>query len=331
MGILMVLLVHAECRLGYLTFYGGMFYMPIFFVAAGYTYRCRSQESYGCFLRKKAVRLLGPYLGVSLFLWAFFVAKDCVLGSVSLGAYERPLLGVLYARSYLSRPDGQQEPLMTVLNSPLWFLPALFLAYAWYDAIRRRGRGRVLLLLGLGGAILWHLCTRRLLPWSLDAVPYFACYLAGGEWLREKDGIFWLRRRPWAAALLGAFFLLAGWYNSSGPEGNVNLSCGQYGRSMLLYLLVGTAGSVLIFLICAWLERLWRRGAQLLAWVGERTLPVLCFHMLVFLFVRTGAQLLGLGAVMTRALLVGLGLAIPTAGAWLWSRVFVIERGRSRR
>lgn len=35
MGILVVLAVHAGCSLGALTYYGGMFYMPIFFFAAG--------------------------------------------------------------------------------------------------------------------------------------------------------------------------------------------------------------------------------------------------------------------------------------------------------
>ena len=46
MGILVVLLVHAGCRLGLVTYYGGMFYMPIFFVAAGYTFRIKEGESY---------------------------------------------------------------------------------------------------------------------------------------------------------------------------------------------------------------------------------------------------------------------------------------------
>ena len=53
MGILVVLAVHAGCSLGALTYYGGMFYMPIFFFAAGYTFRRKEGESYGAFLWKK--------------------------------------------------------------------------------------------------------------------------------------------------------------------------------------------------------------------------------------------------------------------------------------
>ena len=74
-GILIVLLVHAQCALGAVTFYGGMFYMPVFFVAAGYTYRQRAGESFGDFIKKKAKRLLVPYLGRSVFLWLCFCEK----------------------------------------------------------------------------------------------------------------------------------------------------------------------------------------------------------------------------------------------------------------
>ena len=79
MGILVVLAVHAGCSLGALTYYGGMFYMPIFFFAAGYTFRRKEGESYGAFLWKKAKRLLIPYFGTSAFLWLFFYLKDSVL------------------------------------------------------------------------------------------------------------------------------------------------------------------------------------------------------------------------------------------------------------
>ena len=78
MGILMVLLVHAECRLGLVTYYGGMFYMPIFFVAAGYTYRYRPEGHFSVYVKKKAKRVLFPYAVTSAFLWCFFWLKDGV-------------------------------------------------------------------------------------------------------------------------------------------------------------------------------------------------------------------------------------------------------------
>ena len=139
MGILVVLLVHAGCRLGLVTYYGGMFYMPIFFVAAGYTFRVKEGESYGTFLLKKAKRLLIPYFGTSAFLWVFFWVKDCVLGGIPGDLKLASLFGILYSRNQMWRSGyaGSNPVLMDILNSPLWFLTALFLVYVWYGLISR--------------------------------------------------------------------------------------------------------------------------------------------------------------------------------------------------
>jgi len=317
LGILMVLLVHAGCSLGLVSFYGGMFYMPVFFLAAGYTYRLRLGESYGAFLKKKAGRLLKPYFGVSLFLWLFFWVKDALLSGNPLSFDLWSLLGILYSRSYLWPPDpvdpGMTLSLMSILNSPLWFLTALFLSYAWYGWVSRSRRKRLLLLAGLFTSVALHYASGRLLPWSLDAAPYFACFMAAGEWLRERKAVEWLKNHWYGAVLLLAGFLLGGWVNSSGQAGNVNLSCGQYGRSMLLYLFVGSAGSALVFLAGSLLEHVSQKAAGLFAWIGQRTLPILCFHMFVFMFIKGGAAVLGLGSFLTKLLLVLGGLLIPAA------------------
>ena len=34
---------------------------------------------------------------------------------------------------------------------------------------------------GLMTSVIWHYVTPLLLPWSLEAVPYFACFFAAGE------------------------------------------------------------------------------------------------------------------------------------------------------
>ena len=50
-GILLVVLNHMNIRIPLVTFFGGMFYMPVFFVAAGYTYRNKG-ESFKAFLAR---------------------------------------------------------------------------------------------------------------------------------------------------------------------------------------------------------------------------------------------------------------------------------------
>lgn len=301
MGILVVLMVHAECRLGIATFYGGMFYMPIFFVAAGYTYRSRVGESFGAFLKKKAKRLLIPYVGTSAFLWLFFWVKDSVLGGNPMNVKIHSLIGILYSRNqmYAMGYPGENPVLMDVLNAPLWFLTAMFLTYVYYEIICRSGKKYPVLIAGLAVSVLWHWNTDLLLPWSLDAVPYFACFVAAGEWLRERAGIKNQGKRwKWILPVLAVFLVSAHW------NGSVNLSCGFYGKSMLVYLAAGITGSALVFATGAAVGKICPFVSRIFGWIGQETLPILCFHMFLFMFIRTGAGILGLGTGLTQILLV---------------------------
>lgn len=312
LGILVVLLVHAECAPGPVTFYGGMFYMPVFFVAAGYTFRCRKGEAFGAFLKKKARRLLIPYAGTSVFLWLFFWIKDSLLAGNPKDLKLLSVLGILYSRNqmYTTAYTGENPVLLNLLNAPLWFLTALFLTYAWYELISRNRGKYVLLALGAAAAVLWHYRTKWLLPWSLDAVPLFACLMAAGELLREKKLEKFLGEL-WVLGLLLAAFLI-----SSRLNGSMNLSNGNYGHSILLCLAAGTTGSLLAFAAGMWLERRFPRLMCLCSLAGRETLTVLCFHMFLFMFIWTGASLLGLPETLTKALLVGGSMVLLTGAGW---------------
>jgi fucose 4-O-acetylase-like acetyltransferase len=314
-GILIVLMVHAGCSLGYVTYYGGMFYMPIFFVAAGYTYRCKKEESFGRFVQKKARRLLLPYFGTSAFLWLFFWVKDSLLTGNPGDLKVWSIFGICYSRNQMRgiSYSGENPVLMDLLNAPLWFLTALFLVYVWYELISRSKKKYLWLILGLAAAIGWHYGMDLLLPWSLDAVPYFTVFFAAGEWLREKKVLESIRRSAWKCLVLLLIFLATARLN-----GSVNLSIGNYGKSMLIYLVVGALGSLLIFLIGSWLEQLCRPLSNLFGCIGRQTLLILCFHMFLFMFLRTGAGILGLGEGWTELLLVVGSAAALTAAGELW-------------
>lgn len=318
-GILMVLLVHAECSLGPVSFFGGMFYMPVFFVAAGFTYR-RKDEPFTAFVKKKAVRLLLPYWGVSAFLWVFFWIKDSLLAGNPSDLNLPSVFGILYSRNQMYQPSytGENPVLMTLLNAPLWFLTAMFLTYVWYGWISRRKQKYALLSAGLAASAVWHYSTELLLPWSLDAVPYFACFMAAGEWLRGKDRILYLTEK--GNRIKGAELLLC-FVAAAYLNGSVNLSIGEYGFSMLLYLTVGIAGSLLVFLAGAYLEHIWNPFIRLMGVIGRQTLPILCFHMFLFMFIRTGGNLLGLPDGMVKALLVLGSAAVLTAAGEAWRRI----------
>lgn len=320
----MVLMVHAGCSLGPVTYYGGMFYMPVFFVAAGYTYHHKTNESYGCFLKKKASRLLLPYVLVNGLLWLFFWLKDSVLTGHPGDWKLNSLFGILYSRNQMcSVPlmnqagQGMDSPkvLMDLMNSPLWFLTAMFLTYAFYEAISRKKEKYLLLAIGLFLSVLWHRFSTLLLPWSMEAIPYFACFFAAGEALRERGWMNRIKEKGFWILLLAIVFVALAKLN-----GSVNLSIGNYGRSMLLYLIVGSTGSMLVFLIGIGIEKICRPIAALCGVIGQQTMIILCFHMFLYMFIQVFCLRLGSGEGLTRLVMVAGALVLLTAAGEVLSK-----------
>lgn len=286
-GIFLVIINHIEgLHIPLLSFFGGMVYMPLFFMAAGYTYR-RKEESYGKFLLGKAKRLLVPYLACNLLLFAFFTLKS--------GTFSKPaFLGIFYSRTMLTPADSSWNmALMPYLNAPTWFLTCMFLCYAFYELLERKCADektrRIAVAAAAGLGMVLHDVSPVLLPWNLENALYFLVLLELGRYLKEK-GAAWLDKNEWIYAnFLMAFLLLAYW------NGTVNVSVSSYGRSMLLYLLAAALGSMLMMEAAKLTERCAGMIAKALAWVGRHTLPILCWHLFAIEILRTALHLAGFG------------------------------------
>ena len=77
-GIVMIVISHTNIRIPVVTFLAGMFFIPLFFVSAGYTYRNKG-ETFKTFVLDKAKRLLIPYFICNILLVGYFT----VLGGFS--------------------------------------------------------------------------------------------------------------------------------------------------------------------------------------------------------------------------------------------------------
>ena len=111
--IVMIVISHTSIRIPVVTFLAGMFFIPLFFVSAGYTYRNKG-ESFKNFTLDKAKRLLIPYFICNILLVGYFTVT---------GGFSKPaLLGIFYSRSMLMAPGSVWNMgLMNCLNSPTWF------------------------------------------------------------------------------------------------------------------------------------------------------------------------------------------------------------------
>ena len=282
--IILVILNHMGIHIPIVTFFGGMFYMPLFFVAAGYTYR-RKEDSFKSFAVRKAKRLLIPYFVCNLLLFAFFTLRS---------GFSKPnFLGVFYSRSMLMAADSiWNMGMMTYLNAPTWFLTCMFVVYCLYYLIDHRSadtkQRRITILIAMAVGVALRNFSPVLLPWSLENALFFLGWIEAGRFLKE-EGLGWLRKNEW----IYANFLI-GFVALSYIGGSVNLSISEYGRSMILYFFTGALGSVLCMKAGELTEKYLKVLAKPLAFVGRHTLTILCWHLLAIEIIKKIVPLLGM-------------------------------------
>ena len=183
---------------------------------------------------------------------------------------------------------------MQILNAPTWFLTGMFVSYLLFWLLMKAAKGErkraVLLNLPLLlAAVLLHYFCPVLLPWSLDCALYAVSFLLFGRILASENLVEKLYRRPRTLLAAAAAFAAISWLN-----GGVNMSVADYGRSMVLYLLVGCSGSLLVLEASLFLERHTGMFAKACGFVGRHTLPVLCLHLFVYSVMGTVLRMLGI-------------------------------------
>lgn len=284
-GILLVVLNHMNISIPLMTFFGGMFYMPVFFVASGYTYRNKG-ESFKDFALGKAKRLLVPYAVCNVFLFVFFTILN--------GKFSKPsLLGLFYSRSMMMKATSEWNmALMSNLNAPTWFLTCLFLCLCSYYLIDVKftdtKKRRIAVLAAMAVGVVLRKISPVLLPWSIENALFFTGMIEAGRFLKE-EGIAWLRKNEWIYVNFLIVFVALSYI-----QGSVNVSISEYGRSMALYFFTGTLGSVLCMKAAELTEKYLKVLAKPLAFVGRHTLPILCWHLFVIEIIEKVMQMLGI-------------------------------------
>ena len=252
---------HAGLVIKGVNFWGGMFYVPVFFMLSGFFWNSET-KSIKTKLYAKWKRLIHPYIITNLILVIIFLIRDILKGDYSHSFFRS--LGFFYGRNQLfsdantlfrndwlihSGRSGENTYFMTALNSPTWFLPALFLTFFTAELLfvivmyhmhqnhdssdlkERLCVHRVILCLMILILldILWHYITPLLLPWSMDALGFFAGFFIVGNLLGQWEGWKWLISRKWLIILLAVVLIPGGIVN-----GSANYSVGFYGKSVML-------------------------------------------------------------------------------------------------
>lgn len=327
-AILVVMLNHSQLAAPQVRFWGGMFFVPVFFVISGYTHSSR-EESYLSCLKRKAKRLLLPYITTNGILFVFFFIKNVFLADGNASDMFWNVIGIFYARNQLFSWEtptlffpnlAANVYLYEMLNSPTWFLPALFLTIALFEALLRLTKrdGRKMLLAAmilLCLANLYHYLFPLLLPWSIDSVPYFLILFLWGYFMKQKRFSAYFDRHKWMLLLLFGLFLISAQIN-----GSANYSIGDYGNSVMMALYNALASSTILMYL-AWKAE--KYIPKVLTVVGQQTLFILCWHLFAYSVLET--VFAGIHPLLT----IFVTLVALTAVAWGKEKVLYAKKQRS--
>jgi fucose 4-O-acetylase-like acetyltransferase len=182
--------------------------------------------------------------------------------------------------------------LMSNLNAPTWFLTCLFLCWCIYFVIDRKfsepKQRRMAVAAATGAGILLRTISPVLLPWSLENALYFTALLELGRFLKE-EGLAWLRKNQWIYGNFFLVFLVLSYWN-----GSVNVSISEYGRSMAVYLVIGALGSLLCMKAAELTEKYCEFLVKPLGFIGQHTMPILCWHLFVIEMIKAVLPMLGM-------------------------------------
>lgn len=269
-GMLLIVVGHVWSLENISTFYMWLFafHVPIFFYAAGLTLNTQGGST-GQMLQQRAPTLLKPYLVFGLLGYAFYLAGFVTAQAAGLQLKQfdygllRPLLGIAYG----SVGDG------LLVNSPIWFLPALLIASVVVYQLNRwtssaAVRYGVCLALFVMGS---QLALQIKMPWSFSSALCAVVFMQLGVDHKRLVGLqTWPRQRLWWIVTIA--FLTSLWAPINGDVG----LAGPTVNNPILFLwfaLVGIGLSVA-------LSQLIEHRLPVLMWLGQNSLGVLVLHML---------------------------------------------------
>lgn len=325
-GVIIVLINHIGISLAGVNKYLGAFYVSEFFVISGMTFRMKQKETYKEFVKKKGKRLLIPYMAYSLFYLLWYLVRSFMSGSFSGGDFLKKIAGCMYGRNYFFVAKEEPVYLMEIMNAPMWFLPALFFSLILYYIISDRLKEKK--AYGVFGSLVAGIIIRFvspiLMPLSLDVAMIMQPLLFFGEKLGKTDYVEQTRKKVWILPVVLFLFIVIVAFNGAG-----NCSVGDYGVSVVLFLMASCMGSFICIMFSFFIERYLHFLGKGLMIIGKSTLTILCLHLFVFAMAQTAFGILGMdtNSNMIKWIILVLGLVIPVIFDKIIDKLQILKRG----
>ena len=257
-GIILVVCSHTQAH--DLMIWAVGFFVPIFYFCSGYmTTYSSSKDSIVQKTKKRAKKLLLPYIFFNLLLLLYF-RRWSITG----------LYGILYSR-YCFFPLGSENnyDLFIWGNYPMWFITSLLVSYfLYYILLYNKNRSLIIFIFLCLTYILSQFPI--LLPWSIDTAFLSSLIMYAGFYANTHDIISRWKYEILICVLIYSLLLYV--------AGDINFSVREYGTSYIIYYIIAITGSISVLWSSKRIERTWI--GQLLALVGKHSLTIFCIEIL---------------------------------------------------
>lgn len=256
------------------------FHMPLFFLLSGMLFRRDKYNSFVSFIRKRAKRLLMPYVLYSVATWGIW-ALFRFLRHDQVDSYLSPLL-----QTFIAQGSGE----FMVHNSALWFIPCLFVVELMYWAISKlKDWQNILLCFFLAGLsfLFGYLCGSEywfLLPYNFDAaliaLPFYSVGNIAVKHHSHNEMVSFVndyRLLSWGLLVLSSIILIAGALSF----GECSMGSSSYQCNGGLFLIRAFVGcfAIILFSILISPNSEQIAAQRLLIWYGKNSLDVMCLHI----------------------------------------------------
>lgn len=266
--------------------YTTSFFIPLFFILAGYCYNEKKNADFLTLLKNKAKRLLVPYVFFTLLpLTMLWITKD-------LNEVPKPYIVNFF---YL---DGH-----VLWNGPLWFLGCMFTTTLLFWIISKYiKRNEIMIVFLAACSVMGYLLSFRFnstsvedyrLPFGID-VSFTAVVFYGIGWLMRKCNISHLGNIKKNMSILCLVAILIHGYISIYCNEFINMSCNFYGNYTLFYF------CAFLGIFSTYIEAIYLKKTflgRIIEYYGKNSLVLMCTHIPLFkvigifcrnIFLRTG-------------------------------------------
>lgn len=278
-GIYVIVLGHMLQGHGILRQIAYAFSVPLFFILVGFTYKYK--ENRKGFYVDKFKRIMVPYYVFAIISILIFSILGKVASTVSNDYATTAIIPNLIGMLYGNTRTGYMK-----WNSPLWFLPCLFLTYVFMDffesiilyrwRVGQKARIVVTCISMLIAAVVNTYFKSVKLPFQMETAILMFSYAEIGILIKGilASAADKTLRNIFCVIVMGATGISISYIN-----GYTDAATSIYGRSIILYILGSMALSYSVLLISVITKE-----NKVLEFVGKNTLPILLMHKFPVLF-----------------------------------------------